>query len=282
MKLAKILVAFLFSSTFCVGLPHGGQAKEVHGAERALNKLRRGQLVHFADGKLTVVVKDITLGKLLEEIARQSNLTLILSGSLDEKTSIEFYQLPLEQSIRRILSQQNFIMEYAHRAEKEDPPRFTTLWVIPKGKGNSIQDRFLEYTQARVPKQQDATQEIASLEAALVDEDPSKRELAVDALGQTAMPQAVIPISSALQDSNEEVRISAIVALAQIGGAEAADSLLMALQDKSSIVRETAEIALRQMGRNKAGLIFDELSSSTERSARNFPDKRGGSRGRSR
>jgi hypothetical protein len=92
--------------------------------------------VQFADNHLTVKVKDISLVWLLQEIARQSGLTLEYNGSLDERVTIRFHNLPIDDGLRRILRQQNFALEYVQERQEKNQStvlRASKLWVFLKG-----------------------------------------------------------------------------------------------------------------------------------------------------
>jgi type II secretory pathway component HofQ len=56
-------------------------------------------------------VKDVSLKELLEEISRQSGLSVVGSGSLDEKITIEFHNLPLDEGLRLILRHHSFALD---------------------------------------------------------------------------------------------------------------------------------------------------------------------------
>ena len=49
------------------------------------------RFIQFVNEQLTVKVKDVSLQELLEEIARQGSLTLVLSGSLGDFQFIRYY-----------------------------------------------------------------------------------------------------------------------------------------------------------------------------------------------
>ncbi len=51
--------------------------------------------------------------ELLQEIARQSGLTLVLAGPMDERMTIQFEQLPFDKGLQRILRGQTFGLQYA-------------------------------------------------------------------------------------------------------------------------------------------------------------------------
>jgi hypothetical protein len=99
--------------------------------------------VQFADNRLTVEVKDISLVWLLQDIARQSGLTLEYKGSLDERVTIRFHNLPFDEGLRKILHQQNFALEYVQERQEKDQStalRPAKLSVFLKGEKQPFPD----------------------------------------------------------------------------------------------------------------------------------------------
>ena len=99
-----------------------------------------GVFVHFADDHLPVKARDVPLRKLLEEIARQSGLTLVLRDALEDDITIEFNRLSLDEGLRRILRQQSFAVEYSQPKRKDGQPttvRPTELWVLPNPRSST-------------------------------------------------------------------------------------------------------------------------------------------------
>ncbi len=101
-----------------------------------------GVFVHFADDYLTVKAHDVPLRKLLQEIARQTGLTLVLRDALEDEITIEFHRLSLDEGLRRILRQHSFAVEYSQR-KREDAesttPRPTKLWILHPSSASSAE-----------------------------------------------------------------------------------------------------------------------------------------------
>ena len=212
-------------------------------------QLARG--IQFADDSLTVKVTDMPLTKLLQEIARQSGLTLVLPGSLQDRISVEFHQLPLKEGLRRILRHQNFALEYAEQAPEQGQstaPRPTKLWILSRGDaGHPGQPSAGEHPRAPSSRR-DEVEDSPVLEEALLSDDAGEREEAVKALGASGGPEAVGPLSLALADEDEDVREAAIAALADLGGEAAAEALAAALEDQDRRLRNRAVEALQDIG----------------------------------
>jgi hypothetical protein len=222
-----------------------GQAQPSQGA----------RFIQFVNDQLTVKAEDVSLQELLEEIARQGSLTLVLSGSLADRITIEFHQLLLEEGLRRILRHQSFAVEYAQQIPEETPStvrRPTKLWIFSKVE---IPDRVQTMPvdgNRRGDSRKDVATDIRRLQVALTSEDPGEREDAVDALGESGRPEAVAPLKLALKDEDEDVRESAIAAVASIGGDAAAQALAAALQDEEAWLREEAVHTLGHIGGDEA------------------------------
>ena len=72
---------------------------------------------------------------LLEEISCQSGLSVVGSGSLDEKITIEFHNLPLDEGMRLILRHHSFALAHAQQAPERCQSaiaRPETLWIFSK------------------------------------------------------------------------------------------------------------------------------------------------------
>ncbi len=230
------------------------------------------RFIQFVNDQLTVKVKDVSLQELLEGIARQGGLTLVLSGSLEDRITIEFHQLPLDEGLRRILGYQSFAVEYAQQTPEESPStvrRPTKLWIFSKAEiGYRVQTTVVDGN-TRGDSLKDVATDIQRLQVTLMSEDPGERAEAVEALGESERPEAVTHLSVALADEDEDVREAAIAALASIGGDEAAEALAMALQDEEAWLREEAVDALGEIGGDAAAqalvaALQDEDSSMRE------------------
>ena len=211
--------------------------------------------IQFADGLLTVKVKDVSLNELLDEISRQSGLSVVGSGSLHDRITIEFRNLPLDEGMRLILRHHSFALAYAQQTPEDNQSlvsRPETLWIFSKGgKGYPIKTTVVDRNRRRgSPKV--VPPDIRSLQVALMSGDSSEREDAVDALGESKRLKAVPVLRLALEDVDEDVREAAVDALAEIGGETAIRLLEQALADEDESIRETAADILAELTAPKA------------------------------
>lgn len=245
LSLLGLTVNLLFSSTVT-------QAEDILKATGAKTQpSQSGAFVYFVDDRLTVMARDVSVHELLLEIAHQTGLTVVLSDPLEDRISVAFHRLSLDEGLRRILRHQNFALEYVQQNPEErqsTAPKPKELWIFRKGgKGRRVQTKVITDTKARY-SQQDMALDSRVLRMALTSQDSWDREEAVEALGESGHPEAVAPLKLALQDENKEVREAAIDALADIGGAAAAQAVAIALRDEDASIREEAIEALGEIG----------------------------------
>ncbi len=226
--------------------------------------------IQFANNLLTVNAKNVSLKDLLQEISRQSGLSVVGYGSLDEKITIEFHNLSLDEGMRLILRHHSFALAYAQQTPGE---RHSTVpgkvWIFSKAEKGYSTKTTVAHGNRRRGSPKVVPPDIRNLQVALMSEDSSEREDAVDALGESWRPEAIEPLRLALEDPDEDVREAAVEALEEIGGDEAAQALAIALEDEDSWVREEAVEALGEIGGDEAAqalaiALRDEDSSIRE------------------
>lgn len=207
--------------------------------------------IHYENDRLTMRVKDVPVGDVLEEIARQSDLTLVLHEPMQAAISIEFYRLSLEDALRRILGEQGFALEYAQPSSREVQQPVSKpemLWVFAKGQESRGTDALVGEPTVRSSPHLEADLGDPTANAMLTSSDPWEREEAVEALGKQGQPEAVEVLGLALEDASEEVREAAIHALVRIGGDHAAQTVAVALRDRDDSIRKEAVEALGKIG----------------------------------
>jgi len=220
---------------------------------------KSARFIQFANDLLTVKVQDMSLKELFQEIAHQGGLSIVAYGSLDEKITIQFDQLPFDEGMRLILWHHNYILSYTQQKPGERQSSVTRsrkLSIFSKAeKGHPIKTTAIDGSTHR-ESLKDVAIDIQKLQAALMSEDSWEREEAAEALGESRRAEALRPLRMALEDIDEDVREAAAVALASIGGDEAAQALAIALQDEDCWVREAAVEALGEIGGKTAAQVL--------------------------
>jgi len=164
----------------------------------------------------------------------------MLHKPLDERVTLEFRQLPLQQAVDRLLRGQNYALHYLQplRSGVNQGERLRgTLWVFSDDAHRT--DATTDATDVRPAAVSDPTdsrddQLPLVVAAALGDWEASVREEAVDVLGELSGETAIPLLEQALLDPDSDVQEAAIAALADIGGDQAAWALATALNDDNA------------------------------------------------
>ena len=215
-------------------------------------------VIQFANNYLTVNVKEVSLAWLLQEIARQSGLTLEYKGLLDERITIRFHNLPFDDGLRKILNQQNFALEYVQQRDEENQStvrRPTKLWVFIKG-GKAYPDNTRLAKDALAgSSRQDVAKNISKLQAAMTREDPREQEKAVEILDEVVYSSETVLLErkaeslarALLQDKDFGIRELTSNALGERGGVRVKEIIEKALEYEDKEVKEEAAELLREL-----------------------------------
>ncbi len=196
------------------------------------------------DGALSVSARDATVERVLESIVRETGLRAMVHGTLDRRVSLEFHDLPLTETLRRILTEESFVLRVVNTdATSARDGRRVTLWVF-----ESDASQVPVRTARRLGSSSGSTGDTEALNADIVNGDARERARALRGLRKLDDGDAVRPISVALGDDEADIRVEAIYALSDIGGGDAAASLTGALFDENPWVRQEAVFALGAAG----------------------------------
>ncbi len=252
------LLACLFALPSCGG--------EFDNQER-----RRGDLRIELSGELiSVDARDVTVHRLLREIAVLGGIELVSQAPLTSRVTIEFEKYELPDAIERILPAQSFTLYSAgYPTDKKYPAGFSPgiLWVY------AVEPATIETLVSRKPNdpvengsnpgdmQISADQLIATSHRALVGLDVAARIDAVDSLAELRSDEAIATLAIALHDSESSVREEAVDALGDIGDQDNILLLAPVLNDVDEDVREAAVDAITEIGGDVA---IDLLRQSAE------------------
>jgi len=261
MKPLRLLaIHMLYLAVILTFLANIARPEDVDKTTKAQTHPSQGaRFIQFANDLLTVKLQDVSLKELFQEIAHQGGLSIVAYGSLDEKITIQFDQLPFDEGMRLILRHYNYILSYTQQKPGEcqsSVTRSRKLSIFSNSeKGYPVKTTSID-GRTRRESLEDMATDIQKLQVALMSEDSWEREEAAEALGESRRSEAVGPLRLALNDADEDVRQAAVVALASIGGDEAAQALAVALQDEDSWVREAAVEALVEIGGKTAAQVL--------------------------
>ncbi|MCP4408878.1 MAG: hypothetical protein GY807_14170 [Gammaproteobacteria bacterium] len=188
-------------------------AQEITGDTKVTTHSSPGYLhVEISNDLITVQAREVTTKNLLDRIAHQSCLSVILYGPLEERLTMELHGLPLPEAMRRILHNESFILQSVQPsscAKQSNDVSFNKLWVFSKA-AETDHSRQLIVNNWVAPN---ADKRTAPWNEALTDSDDARMrletvsELAIAGGSQAA---AVLAIA-ALGDENVSVREEAIM-----------------------------------------------------------------------
>lgn len=221
------------------------------------------------NGLVTLKAHDVTIRQLVEEIAYQAGIQLILYKSLDERVSLDFYRLSLQQAVGRILRGRNFAFQCVQPLYTAVGPGEGirgTLWVFPDSEDPETES--VQPGPVRIFPLHDNAGSNDSLHRALTDDDPDVRLAAVSTLADSDGGESAAILVSALGDRSALVREEAVDVLAEVSDQTAIPFLEQALNDPDREVREAAIAALAHIGGDDAALALTIALSDTDVSLR--------------
>lgn len=202
--------------------------------------------IHVSGQRLSLAVSYKSLRTILDEVYRQSGITVVLSDEIrDARVSLRFDDYPVERGLQRLLSQYDSFFFFS--PSDDGSARLTTVWVYPKGRGQGL---------APVPSPLEANSDDLRQEA--LDPDLLKRAAATATLIERNGNDAVETVKTGLADPDAQVRIQTLDAALRTA-VDLAPDLLRALaqQDPSPTVRALALVGLTENGENDAATDSD-------------------------
>lgn len=126
---------FILTSLLLVLVGSGAQAAE----KSALTKIQPGSFqVKFSKGYLSVDANNAPLGKIFEDIGKQAGIAVESKVGSEEKITIHFDRVPLEQGIKQL--SKNVTIFYGQDSEGKTH-RIAKVVVLSGGKQNALQER---------------------------------------------------------------------------------------------------------------------------------------------
>ena len=187
-KWARMIFGVALLAVFVPG------AVQARTAERS--RSQNAQLVHVANGLLTIDVHEASLRKLLEEVARQSGLTVEGQASIAEWITVQFQEIRLEEGLRLLLDDQSYALEYSllTRGEGNIARVPTRLWIFRKGGGSRASSGSVGHeAQANLGN---VSIDLPRLRAVLegADDDRWDKWDAIEALAESEHAEAALPL----------------------------------------------------------------------------------------
>jgi hypothetical protein len=292
MRIATALIVVLAGGilqTAAAGPRTEAKATAPHGATPS----RERPTIEVNGGLVTAEIHDAPLLNVLEAIASESDIRIVVGPMTDERVTIRFQDVPLDEALRRMLRGKSFTFVYS--ASSEDGTahtlRLEEVYVItvgaakvpsaagassaagtssavrtaPTQRASPEADRAIAGTiserdgNLNAPAGAQTTAGVGDSrqnKAAAEDEKRRLLELAKEALARTGDPNVIALGHTALEDPDPSAHMKALRALAKNGADGAGPLTLALLGDTNSAVREVAAGAL---GRTKDGAAVNPL-----------------------
>lgn len=219
-----------------------GVSRTPHPGAMAASSSQEVLAVMYNAGRLSVHAERISLGRILEEVARQTGFEIRGLSSLQQDVSVQFAGLPLLDGLRRLLARVNYL--FLIECSPEGNIRRMQALVFGRETTPSF-GRFAR--EAPTPSGEGITSE--SPRQAMADADPSVRRWVVERLGERGDEQAFTHLLAALDDADPEVRQGALASLSQYGVMTLEPLQALPQREQDHTVRIVAFQVLGQVGR---------------------------------
>jgi len=231
--------------------------------------------LYCKDNRLTVSAKDVPLRAVLEKIAQQAGISIVLKGSAENRVSAEFSGIGIEEGIRRLTRGLSCVFLYDLKGGSTATWEMISVFLFAEtgdqrvttfAPGSSLEGPVTSGSEAILADSDEegidrlcvaamdnegAFSQLAEL--AIGGEDSEIRVRAVEALDRLGNERTRNPLIQALEDENAEVRVASVRALADFRDEKVTRALARAaLEDDNPSVREEAVFALAQVGGKNA------------------------------
>src|SRR5262245_53857595 len=215
--------------------------------------------VTYQEGRLSVRAERVPLANLLQEVARQTGLTIQGLSSVQQEVSVQFGNLPLLDGLRRLLARVNYLLLIEHSAPGKRP----RLQARVFGHDTPPPVGYVP-APARTSSRKGAVSE--ELKQALADIDPIRRRWAVARLGEWGEEPAFPHLLAALDDVDPEVRQGALAGLSPYGERALGPLQPFLQHEQDPTVRLVALQVLGQVGREDevTGTLLHEMLADSD------------------
>ena len=105
-------------------------------AATSSERTQRAPEVHFSDGLLSVVARDVDIRSLMETIALKSGVEIVLDKTITGKTTVDFADVEFEEGLKNVLKdvvEGGFASEYARKNNEKGQLALTKVTIARVG-----------------------------------------------------------------------------------------------------------------------------------------------------
>jgi len=228
------------------------------GKSKGLSQPNESQylsVVHLGKNLFNVKAKNVSLRRVLEEIAKETGIEIVRRTSADVRVSADYSALPLAQVLSRLTRDFGRVFVYDSQSTAKTTSEIKAVFIYAKSdmalkENEETSKQDLAVRGVRTP-------ESGSLYDLLNAGDPELRLKAVKLLVESEDESAIDHLTTLLlTDNDRKVRVSAAGALGNLGGEGTIEALSLALRDTDAEVRLNALLALGGLDDDK---ISDDL-----------------------
>ncbi len=242
-------------------------------------------LVTVEDGLLTMKARNMPLREILQQIASQAEVEIVVQGGAEQTVSADFSRTELEDALRRLTQDFNSVFLYGPKRMKK-----ALLYAKNAPAGGRAEGQQQEIfrpggTVAAAPSQPKITPERQamspppseehdgaepeSLAELMKSDDPALREEAVGMLADLEDGGGVSQLAEMLlHDEDSGVRLLTAEVLSGLDDRRAVAALGKALEDKNAEVRNMAVYALGQIGGAEAVALIKKAQKDKNQEVR--------------
>lgn len=217
----------------------------------------RGAEVIVQSGRLSVRVHQTRLEEVLEAVAREAGLEIVLKGTFDTPVTATFTDLPLDEGIRRLCRGQWIVMIYDGPPGEEPGSGLSKVSVTSAFSDPRVANPTTRANRATQGAHDTARSALLprpeNLTVALRMGPADSRTKIIGALVDERGLDAVVQIlgDAATRDPDLRIRQSAIQALGSMASPGALEAIRAVLNDPNASVRSAANLALKQHQRRR-------------------------------
>jgi hypothetical protein len=197
--------------------------------------------------ELTAEIHATPLQQILGELAAWSGVVFEVDSQENEKISVSFYQVSMQEAIQRLTRNDNSIAYYDR--DQAGQNRLCFVRIIPSAPYPSPPTVQYIGTGAVTKRSDDIVDSAEQALAVLAGSNNLvARQKAIEVLVDSKAASAVQALEAVLDDPAVEIKVGAIEGLVSLGAREALPKILPALKDSHPGVRQSAVLAVAQLG----------------------------------